>query len=572
MFGGEPRASSRYTWGQPKGEVKSIHPHERQKCPGRKIPPEQVEAGLRGFLAGLFWGGIVSAVGLGVVSELAPLPANQDKAPVAEAATAEVPSAEPVTAPESPAPESPAAEVAAPATPEPAAPAAPDATPPATPTAEPAPAAPEASPTPTEPTPTDPAPAEPAPAEPAPVEPAPVEPAPQATPPKSVPTAPAAVTAPAGLPPGPATTPEAEPAPQPSAPVAPISGEGADAAPAPVEAPPAPPSPAPPSPEPASAEPQAPAAPAPDQAAVADADAPLPGEVPAHSPLAPVPEPDAPAPVVEPAAPAEPLLDRPEPGLEGEVEGVTTNRLPRIEAEAPATPEAAKAAPADPRPVVRYAAAFDNPQAKPLFSILLIDDGQAKIDRAALAALELPITIALDPAAPDAEYLAELYRRGGKEVAMLATQIPEGAAPSDLQVTLDAHAKVLAQSVAVVDLPEGGFQNNRQIAADLVPFIKDQGRGLVTFDKGLNAGDQVAKREAVPSALIFREIDAEGEDTAAMRRHLDRAAFKAAQDGRVAVLGRAQPDTIAALLEWSIEGRAGSVALAPLTAVLVTPE
>ena len=522
---------------------------------------------MRGFLAGLFWGGIVSAVGLGVVSELAPLPANQDKAPVAEAATAEVPSAEPVTAPESPAPESPAAEVAAPATPEPAAPAAPDATPLATPTAEPAPAAPEASPTPTEPTPTDPAPAEPAPAEPAPVEPAPVEPAPQATPPRSVPTAPAAVTAPAGLPPGPATTPEAEPAPQPSAPVAPISGEGADAAPAPVEAPPAPPSP-----EPASAEPQAPAAPAPDQAAVADADAPLPGEVPAHSPLAPVPEPDAPAPVVEPAAPAEPLLDRPEPGLEGEVEGVTTNRLPRIEAEAPATPEAAKAAPADPRPVVRYAAAFDNPQAKPLFSILLIDDGQAKIDRAALAALELPITIALDPAAPDAEYLAELYRRGGKEVAMLATQIPEGAAPSDLQVTLDAHAKVLAQSVAVVDLPEGGFQNNRQIAADLVPFIKDQGRGLVTFDKGLNAGDQVAKREAVPSALIFREIDAEGEDTAAMRRHLDRAAFKAAQDGRVAVLGRAQPDTIAALLEWSIEGRAGSVALAPLTAVLVTPE
>lgn len=276
--------------------------------------------------------------------------------------------------------------------------------------------------------------------------------------------------------------------------------------------------------------------------------------------------------MAEPAAPAEPLLDRPEPGLEGNVAGVTTDRLPRIQTEAPVTPEAAKAAPADPRPVARYAAAFDNPQAKPLFSILLIDDGQAKIDRSALAGLELPITIVLDPAAPGADYLAELYRRAGKEVAMLASQIPEGAAPSDLQVTIEAHAKTLTQAVAVVDLPEGGFQNNRQIAADLVPFIKDQGRGLVTFDRGLNAGDQVAQREAVPSALIFREIDAEGEDTAAMRRHLDRAAFKAAQDGRVAVLGRAQPDTIAALLEWSIEGRAGSVALAPLTAVLVTPE
>ena len=37
------------------------------------------------------------------------------------------------------------------------------------------------------------------------------------------------------------------------------------------------------------------------------------------------------------------------------------------------------------------------------------------------------------------------------------------------------------------------------------------------------------------------------------------------------VLGQsATPETIATLLEWSVEGRAGSVALAPLTAILQT--
>ena len=49
---------------------------------------------------------------------------------------------------------------------------------------------------------------------------------------------------------------------------------------------------------------------------------------------------------------------------------------------------------------------------------------------------------------------------------------------------------------------------------------------------------------------------------------LDRAAFKAAQEGRVVVVGTTRPETIAALMEWSIEGKGASVALAPISAVL----
>jgi polysaccharide deacetylase 2 family uncharacterized protein YibQ len=53
-----------------------------------------------------------------------------------------------------------------------------------------------------------------------------------------------------------------------------------------------------------------------------------------------------------------------------------------------------------------------------------------------------------------------------------------------------------------------------------------------------------------------------------MRRYLDRAAFKAAQEGTAMVVGTLRPETLAALLEWTIEGRASTIALAPVSAVL----
>jgi polysaccharide deacetylase 2 family uncharacterized protein YibQ len=53
-----------------------------------------------------------------------------------------------------------------------------------------------------------------------------------------------------------------------------------------------------------------------------------------------------------------------------------------------------------------------------------------------------------------------------------------------------------------------------------------------------------------------------------VRRLLDRAVFKAGQDGLVSVVGKADPATVAALLEWTVEGKAATVALAPVTAVL----
>ena len=126
----------------------------------------------------------------------------------------------------------------------------------------------------------------------------------------------------------------------------------------------------------------------------------------------------------------------------------------------------------------------------------------------------------------------------------------------------------LPDAVAVMDLADPAFQNNRSLASAVVPILKAEGRGLLSWDEGLNAADQIARRDDLEAAVIFRNLDEGHGDKVALRRLLDRAVFKADQAGRVSIVGTADPATVAALLEWTVEGKAATVALAPLTAVL----
>jgi uncharacterized protein len=258
--------------------------------------------------------------------------------------------------------------------------------------------------------------------------------------------------------------------------------------------------------------------------------------------------------------------DRPVTGFSGAVDGVVTGRLPRIGD----VPEADPATVTDPAlldQIDHYARAFNNPQGKPVFATVLINRGDPGLDRAAPAALRFPVTFVLDPTLPDVAGLANACIAAGQEVAMLATAIPAGATAAILEVTFGTNAAALPQAVAVVDLAGGGFQGNRPLATQVIPII--QGRGLLTHDAGLNAADQVARREELRAGTIFRRIDPEGQPVADIWRVLDRAAFKATQDGRVAVAGEATPATVAALPERMVEGRAAAVALAPATAVMI---
>ena len=259
--------------------------------------------------------------------------------------------------------------------------------------------------------------------------------------------------------------------------------------------------------------------------------------------------------------PAKGLTDRVPTVLGKPVPGVQTNALPQIGG-------VAKVAPAVVRPVSEFARPFDGAAGKPLFVILLHDVGSAGMARAELAKLPFPVSFVVDPLATDAKAASQAYRAAGQEVLTLANGIPQGALASDVAETFQTLSGILPESVAVIDQDLGGFQDNRPLAGLVLPVLQDEGRGLVTYDRGLNAADQIARRDGVPSAVIFRRLDGEGEAKAVIRRYLDRAAFKAAQEGSVVVIGDTRAETVAAILEWTVEGRASSVTLAPLTAVL----
>ena len=248
--------------------------------------------------------------------------------------------------------------------------------------------------------------------------------------------------------------------------------------------------------------------------------------------------------------------------LDKTVAGVKVDGLPQIGV----VPEVEPAVAADLPPVQRFARAFER-EDKPLFVILLHDVGAAGMARDELAKLPFAVSFVVDPLAPDARAASAAYRAAGQEVLTLANGIPPGAKASDLETTFQTLSSILPESVAIVDQDLGGFQDRRPLATLVLPVIKGEGRGLVTYDRGLNAADQIARREGVPAAVIFRRLDGDGENKSTIRRYLDRAAFKAAQEGTVVVIGDTRAETVAAILEWSVDGKAATVSLAPVTAV-----
>ncbi|MEL7212238.1 MAG: divergent polysaccharide deacetylase family protein [Pseudomonadota bacterium] len=252
-------------------------------------------------------------------------------------------------------------------------------------------------------------------------------------------------------------------------------------------------------------------------------------------------------------------------------ENVQTGRLPTISADTDETPveepETAEPSAIDPNapPLERFAAAWDNPEARPLMSILLIDDGSSPIGADALRSFPYPITFAVSATAPNAADVMSKYRAEGFEVLALA-DLPEGAAPSDIEVALDASLAAVPEAAGVLiaqDVP-GGRQGTEQI----IERLGQSGHGLVTASTGLNATAQLADSTGFPAANIFDDLDSEGQTPTVIRRFLDNAAFRAAQGEEVIMLGRIRPDTISALLLWGLSDRAGRVALVPVSAVL----
>jgi polysaccharide deacetylase 2 family uncharacterized protein YibQ len=260
-----------------------------------------------------------------------------------------------------------------------------------------------------------------------------------------------------------------------------------------------------------------------------------------------------------------------EPVLPGQKVG----QLPTIGSQ-PAEP-AAESAPdageeaADLPALLRYAAPFDATGAGPIVSIVLLDVGEGRggVDEATIRAISFPVTIALDPASSNARERAGAYRAAGFELAILATNgLQRGMTAKDVEVAVEALSAGLPESVAMIPAPDALFQIDREVVKHLAVAIKDDGRGLITYARGLNVAGQAAEQADVPHASVDRVVDEYKEDAAAVRRFLDRAAFDAGQKGSAVIVAHAYPETLKALYDWVATGPKG-VTLAPVSAGMI---
>jgi polysaccharide deacetylase 2 family uncharacterized protein YibQ len=306
------------------------------------------------------------------------------------------------------------------------------------------------------------------------------------------------------------------------------------------------------------------------QDAPAIEDTPEPADRPQVRRLVPdVPESDAAPEGDETAALARPRIGTPATSLTDRNQGTSTG-LPSIggdetdeEAPADTAPDPTDARP----PLERFAAEVQSDPSLPQMSIVLIDDGTGPLGPDTLDGFPFPVTFALDPGRAEAAGLMAAYRAAGYEVAALV-DLPEAAQPSDVEQILAGAVAAVPEAVALIEAPGGGLQSGRDTAEQATSFALESGHGLVFLPNGLNTAQAIAERENVPSASILRDFDGDGQDARTKRRFLDGAAFRARQDGQVIMLGRLTPDTLSALLLWSLQDRAASVSMVPVSTIL----
>ncbi|MBT2131289.1 divergent polysaccharide deacetylase family protein [Aliiroseovarius lamellibrachiae] len=272
---------------------------------------------------------------------------------------------------------------------------------------------------------------------------------------------------------------------------------------------------------------------------------------------------DAPTPGVK-SAPVKPIGDL--------APNVKTNRLPSIsDADASEETDAAEAAPdqpLSPLAIIRNASPYERAADLPIMAVLLKDEGGARADLGDLTNLPFPVTFVVDGTAADAVEAVAYYRSQGAEV-VVEVMLPPASTPADAEVNFQVQAPIIDQGVAVMMNDVSGFQEDTDLAKQIAQILVASGHGVVSFPKGLSTGNRLAIKAGVPAGTVFRDLDGEGQDGRTIRRFLDNAAFKARQMDGVILFGRARPDTLQALIEWSLGSRAKSVSVAPVSAVLL---
>jgi len=267
--------------------------------------------------------------------------------------------------------------------------------------------------------------------------------------------------------------------------------------------------------------------------------------------------------MVEEAATQESLL-KPATDLNEKFEQRTSTRLPTVGANEEESVDTLAA-----RPVEVNAEQFENADEKPVMAIVLVDTGEAAFDMEALESFPYPLSLAVSTLDPNVAAKTTDYRARGFEVLAMV-DMPTDATASDVEQALQAHLSVSDAFVGVMEGLDDGLQGSKEISDQVTQALLESGHGLLMQTNGLNTAQKLAAKEGVPSNTVFREFDT-GEQTAVvMRRFLDGAAFKAGQEQGVVMVGQLRDEAISALLLWALQDRAGTVAMAPVSAALDT--
>ena len=209
-------------------------------------------------------------------------------------------------------------------------------------------------------------------------------------------------------------------------------------------------------------------------------------------------------------------------------------------------------------------AGYAEPSDLPRLSIVFIDDGSMPGGPDVLSASSSPVSVAVDPWFDGAADLAAAYRAKDIEV-LVRLDLMQGTAPRDVEAALAVAFAAIPEAVGVllVDSTAGD-----PAMAQLMEILGAEGRGLIAVPQGLNRAMRAATVSEVPAALIYRELDAEEQDAATIRRLLDQAAYRARQESGVVLLARVRPETLSAMILWSEADRARQVAIVPASTVL----
>mgnify|MGYP006118531689 FL=1 len=222
------------------------------------------------------------------------------------------------------------------------------------------------------------------------------------------------------------------------------------------------------------------------------------------------------------------------------------------------------------RPIDVYAMSKVPTEDKPVLAIVLVVDGKNQIDIQALKEVPFPISLAVPISSFEGDKLMNFYRSNGFEVAAIF-DYPNAISAEEINQILTTGIERLNKAVAIIEGSPGILQKTRTTSAQTAKILQQTGHGLLVYDKGLNTIVREAKKLGVPVGTIYRDFDKLKGGSRTIRRFLDGAAFRASQKGEnsaIVITASLSPETLGALLLWSMQSRSQTVTMTPLSQAL----